>query len=93
MEAISLAKKLNDLNASAIALCWAASLAAKERNLAEVDRLASAMIELSTRHSFAYWLAIGAIYRGWARSASGNTAEGIPWIEQGIRDFRQPARH
>jgi hypothetical protein len=93
MEAISLAKKLNDLNASAIALCWAASLAAKERNLAEVDRLASAMIELSTRHSFAYWLAIGVIYRGWARSASGNTAEGIPWIEQGIRDFRQPARH
>ena len=23
-----------------------------------------------------------------ARSASGNTAEGIPWIEQGIRDLR-----
>lgn len=88
MEAISLAKKLNDMNASAIALSWATNLAAEERNLAEVDRLASAMIELSTRHSFAYWLAIGAIYRGWARSASGNTAEGIPWIEQGIRDFR-----
>ena len=33
-------------------------------------------------------LALGAIYRGWARSASGNTAEGIPWIEQGIRDLR-----
>jgi predicted ATPase len=31
---------------------------------------------------------VGAIYRGWARSASGNTAEGIPWIEQGLRDFR-----
>jgi predicted ATPase len=46
------------------------------------------MIELSTRHNFAYWLAIGAIFRGWARSASGNTAEGIPWIEQGIRDYR-----
>jgi predicted ATPase len=29
-----------------------------------------------------------AIYRGWARSASGDTAEGIPWIEQGIRDYR-----
>jgi Transaldolase/Fructose-6-phosphate aldolase len=26
--------------------------------------------------------------RGWARSASGDTAEGIPWIEQGIRDFQ-----
>ena len=30
----------------------------------------------------------GAIYRGWACSAAGNTAEGIPGIEQGIRDYR-----
>ena len=28
------------------------------------------------------------IYRGWARSVSGNTAEGILWIEDGIRDYR-----
>jgi predicted ATPase len=35
-----------------------------------------------------YWLALGAIHRGWARSASGNTAEGIPRIEQGISDLR-----
>jgi predicted ATPase len=46
------------------------------------------LIELSTRHNFVYWLPSGAIWRGWARSASGNTTEGIPWIEQGIRDFR-----
>jgi hypothetical protein len=59
-----------------------------EHNPAEVDRLASDLIELCTRHNFAYWLAMGAIHRGWARSASGNTAEGIPWIDQGIRDFR-----
>jgi hypothetical protein len=45
-------------------------------------------LKLSTRHNFVHWLAIGTIYRGWARSASGDTAEGIPWIEQGIRDFR-----
>ena len=53
-----------------------------------MDRLASDLIELSTRHKFVYWLAIGATLRGWARSASGDTAEGIPWIEQGIRDIR-----
>jgi predicted ATPase len=53
-----------------------------------VDRLASDLIELPTRHNFAYWLTIGAIWRGWARSTSGDIAEGIPWIEQGIRDFR-----
>ena len=28
------------------------------------------------------------IFRGWARSASGSTAEGIAWIEDGIRDYR-----
>jgi hypothetical protein len=27
-------------------------------------------------------------YRRYARSASGDTTEGIPWIEQGIRDLR-----
>jgi hypothetical protein len=31
---------------------------------------------------------LGTIHRGWARSASGDTAEGIPCIEQGIRGFR-----
>src|SRR5262249_54000135 len=59
-----------------------------ERNPAEVDRLASDLIELSTRYSLAFWLGIGIIYHGWACSASGNTVEGIPWIEQGIKDYR-----
>src|SRR5258708_34237924 len=52
----------------------------------EVDRLASELIELSTHHHFGHWLPVGAIYRGWARSASGNMAEGTAWLEQGIRD-------
>jgi tetratricopeptide (TPR) repeat protein len=87
-EAISIAKEVNDMHALALALYWAARLATDERNPAEVERLASEIIELSTRHNFVFWLATGEIYRGWARSVSGNTAEGIPWIEQGIRDFR-----
>jgi tetratricopeptide (TPR) repeat protein len=87
-EAISLTKELNDMHGLAHALHFAAYLAHYERNPTEVERLASELIELSTRHNFAYWLAIGAIFRGWARSASGDTAEGIPWIEDGIEDFR-----
>ena len=87
-EAISLAKELNDIGALAFALSWTAIFGIAERNLAEVDRLAADLIELSTRHNFLYWLALGTIYRGWARSASGYSAEGIPCIEQGIRDFR-----
>jgi predicted ATPase len=87
-EAISLAKELNETNSLAVALHFAAFLARYEHNPAEVERLASDLIELSTRQNFAYWLAWGAISRGWARSASGNTAQGIAWIEDGIRDYR-----
>jgi predicted ATPase len=31
---------------------------------------------------------IANILRGWARTASGEIAEGIAWIEDGIRDYR-----
>jgi hypothetical protein len=87
-EAISLAKELNDMHVLAITLGWAAGLAYNEYNRAEVDRLASDLIELSTRHNFAHWMASGAILRGWALSASGDTTEGLAWIEDGIRDYR-----
>jgi tetratricopeptide (TPR) repeat protein len=87
-EAISLAQELKDMYSLAVALTFAASLEIAVRNLAEVERYSLDLVELSTRHHFAHFLAIGSILRGWARSASGDTAEGIPWIEQGIRDFR-----
>jgi tetratricopeptide (TPR) repeat protein len=87
-EGISIAKELKDWNGLALALNWAAVLATYERDPAEADRFASELIELSTRHNFVYWLAQAEIYRGWARSASGDTTKGIPWIEQGIRDLR-----
>jgi predicted ATPase len=53
-----------------------------------VERFASDLIELSTRHQFAYWLAGGEVLRGWARSASGDTTEGLSRIEDGIVDWR-----
>jgi tetratricopeptide (TPR) repeat protein len=87
-EAISLAREQNDMNALALALNWAAMLGNCECNPAKVDRLASELTELSTRHNFALWLAVGTVWRGWARSASGDTAEGLAWIEDGIRDYR-----
>jgi hypothetical protein len=87
-EAMALAKKLNDMHGLAVVLCYAATLGHYERNPAEVERFASDLIELSTRQKFPYWLGIGCIFRGWTRSASGDTAEGIQWIERGIRDYR-----
>jgi hypothetical protein len=72
----------------AVVLLWATILGHLERNSAKVARLASHLIELSTRQNFAFWLAGGGILRGWARSASGDTAESISWIENGIADWR-----
>jgi Protein kinase domain/NACHT domain len=87
-EAISLEKELNDIHGLTSTLYYAAIICYFERNLAEVERLASDVIELSTRHHFVHWLALGSILRGWARSAFGDTVEGISWIEDGIRDYR-----
>jgi hypothetical protein len=87
-EAISLAKELNDMAGLGLALYWAALLAHFEGNTAEVDRLASDLIELTTRQGFASWLPGGVVLRGWARSASGKLAEGISCIEDRIRDYQ-----
>jgi adenylate cyclase len=87
-QAISLAKELNDMHALANALWHAAALAQYERNPAQVGCYSSDLIELSTRHNFAFWLSWGAIFCGWALSASGDTAKGLAWIEGGIGDWR-----
>jgi hypothetical protein len=56
-EAISIAKEQKDMNSLALALSFKAALAYFERDPAEVDRFASELIELSTRHNFVLWLA------------------------------------
>jgi predicted ATPase len=87
-EAIALAKKLNNMYGIAEALYFAACLSFYARNPAEVERLASDVIELSTRQNFVHYLARGTILRGWARSVSGDALEGISWIEDGMQDWR-----
>ena len=87
-QAISLAKELNDTHALAAALLWETKLGHLERNPATVTRSASDLTELCTRQNYAFWLPAGEILRGWARSASGSTGEGIAGIEDAIRDYR-----
>ena len=87
-EAISLAKQLHDTQASVYLLYWSAFLAYFQGNLVETERLASDLIEMATRQNIATWLPHGKVLRGWARCASGDTADGIAWIEDGIGDYR-----
>jgi tetratricopeptide (TPR) repeat protein len=87
-ETISLARELNDMHGLAAALDIAASVACDQRNLTKAELYSSELIQLSTRHHFALWMAAGVIYRGWVLSAAGKSAEGILSIEQGIKDLR-----
>jgi predicted ATPase len=87
-EAISVANEMNDMHGLVVALWHAAVLAYYEGSPAEVERLASKLIELSTRHHFAHWLPQGEVLRGWARSTSGDITEGISRIVEGIEHFR-----
>ena len=88
VEAISLAKELNDTHALAQALWFAGFVGHFERSPVEVEGVASELIELSTRQSFAAWLSRGVVLRGWARCARGDMFGGISWIEDGLRGYR-----
>jgi len=83
-EAIALAKELNNTSALAAALFHGGILWHLERDPTVLERLASELIELSLHQNFAVWLAGGTVLRGWARSASGDTTQGISCIEDGI---------
>jgi hypothetical protein len=48
----------------ALALDIAASVACDQRNLTKAELDSSELIQLSTRHHFALWMAAGVIYRG-----------------------------
>jgi len=87
-DAISLANELNDMQGLVLALYVAGSLAHFEQNPAEVERLASDLIELSMRQNVGTWLPHGRVLRGWGRSVSGNVAEGMASIEDGINEYR-----
>jgi serine/threonine protein kinase len=87
-EAISLAKQSNDTHGLVAALSFAAFLAYCDYVPAEVERLASEVIETSAHHNFALWVARAKVLRGWARSASGNIEEGVSWIKDGIEEVK-----
>ncbi|MGA8478785.1 MAG: hypothetical protein WB696_12570, partial [Chthoniobacterales bacterium] len=88
-EAKSLAKKLNDMHGLVQALSVGGFIAYCKREASEVQRLASEMLDLSTRHNFAFFRSGAAILRGWAQSALGDTTQGVLSIEHGVEAWRE----
>jgi hypothetical protein len=87
-EGVLLAKALNDTHSLAFALSCSALLAVFERNPIELEHSILELIELSTRHNFAFWLAEAKVLRGWAYSVSSDTVKGISPIEEGMEHYR-----
>ena len=87
-EAISLARELGNLQALALAILTAGSLARLQNNPSEVECLASDLVELCTPRNLATWLPLGNIHLGWARAVSGDVPRGLARIEGTIQDYR-----
>jgi predicted ATPase len=87
-KAKALAKKLNDVHGLVQALSVGAFIGYCEREASEVQKIASEMLELSTRHNFAFFRSGAAILRGWAQSALGDTTRGVLSVELGIEAWR-----
>jgi serine/threonine protein kinase/tetratricopeptide (TPR) repeat protein len=88
LEAVTLAKQLGDNNAVALALCEAADLGHKDRDPAITERFASELVELTARNHFAFFLAVGKAFLGWARGALGDKKGGLALIDEGIAEYQ-----
>ena len=70
------------------ALSCAAVFHQFRREVRAAQERAEAAISLATEQGFPYWMAFGAILRGWALAQQGQAQEGIEQIHQGLRAYR-----
>lgn len=87
-EAIEAASRLRDPFSQAIALVYAALLHAFRGDSGAALERGREAVELSNRHGFAYYLAMGNIVTGWAAAAEGWVADGLTQLQQGLDGLR-----
>jgi predicted ATPase len=83
-EALTLAQELTHPYSLAYALQVAAIVHQFRGEAHAVQERAEALMTLSTKQGFPFWLANGTILRGWALTAQGEPADGIAQIHQGL---------
>jgi class 3 adenylate cyclase/predicted ATPase len=87
-EAITLARELSHPYSLALALSFGAIVHQLNQDQSAVQECAEALIKLATEKDFAMWTPWGLVLRGWALSQSGESAEGICQIREGVAAFR-----
>jgi predicted ATPase len=83
-EALALAHEVEHPYSLAAAMIWSTMLYRDLRQVQAVLEQAEAALKLTTQHKFAFWLAQGMIYRGWALGMQGQGEEGIEQMRQGM---------
>jgi class 3 adenylate cyclase/predicted ATPase len=86
--AIAEARSLGHQPSLAVTLAFGARLLLLIEDDAALDERATQLIAVSTEQSFAYWRALGTIYRGWVRVKYGDVTEGIRLIRSGSEAYR-----
>jgi class 3 adenylate cyclase/predicted ATPase len=86
--AIAEALRAGHLPSLALSLTYGARLHSLVGGDGALDGCADQLGALATEQGFPHWRALGAIYRGWARVYSGDTAEGISLLSSGSSAYR-----
>jgi class 3 adenylate cyclase/predicted ATPase len=58
------------------------------RQASAVGELAETVINIATEHSFAFWLAVGTLLKGWAVAIQGDGDKGIHLLREAIAAYR-----
>jgi class 3 adenylate cyclase/predicted ATPase len=87
-KAIAEAQRLGHQPSLAVTLAFDARLLLLIGDDAALGERAGQLIAVSTEQSFAYWRALGTIYRGWVEVKNGEVAEGIALMRSGSAAYR-----
>jgi DNA-binding winged helix-turn-helix (wHTH) protein/predicted ATPase len=85
---LTLAQELAHPFSLVVAQGIAACIQQRRRDIPDTQAWAEAALTLATEHGFPYWMAGGAILRGWALATQGHAEEGIPHMQQGLAAYR-----
>jgi predicted ATPase len=88
-EGITRARAIEEPFTLAIALDYAAMLYQFDHNYLAAQKLTEEVIELCTKHHFAYYLAWARIIHGWTTICAGDSGVGLAEMRTGLDDFEK----